>query len=307
MLASQDQTPQRAAVITTLAATIVKAGQDTPVQAVLQAVAESGRPVWQRQALLAGAEAVLAGAPLPGSAPGRGNANAAANNTAPGARGGPGGARAFPDEPGRGAATATAAGRGAGGGRGRGAGASLSLSREPNAFAALASAGGELAPRVTNLLSRMAWPGKAPVAGAAQRLPPLTADEQRLHESGKATFGSLCSACHGDDGSGREPLGPTLVGSRMALADPGIPVRILLQGKEGTVGLMPPLGTTLTDEQIAGVLTYVRREWGNEASAIRPETVKDTRAATTGRTRPWTQDELIALEGGGRGGQAGRQ
>ena len=72
---------------------------------------------------------------------------------------------------------------------------------------------------------------------------------------------------------------------------------------------MPPLGTTLTDEQIAGVLTYVRRQWGNEASAIHPEMVKETRAATNGRTRPWTQDELLALEGGGRAGQgqAGRQ
>jgi mono/diheme cytochrome c family protein len=93
----------------------------------------------------------------------------------------------------------------------------------------------------------------------------------------------------------------------MALTDPGIPVRILLHGKEGTVGLMPPLGTSLTDEQIAGVLTYVRRQWGNEAAAVKPEMVKETRAATTGRTRPWTQEELIALEGGGRGGRAGRQ
>ena len=308
VLAAPDQTPQRAAVITTLAATIVKGGQDAPVQAVLQAVADSGRPVWQRQALLAGAEAVLAGAPLPGSPPARGAANAAAAaNTAPGGRGGPGGARAFP-EPTAAGRTGGAGGRGAAaGGRGRGGGATLALTREPNAFAALASAGGELAPRVTNLLSRMTWPGKASVAGVAQRLPPLTPEEQRLHEAGKATFEALCSACHGEDGTGREPLGPTLVGSRMVLTDPGIPVRILLHGKEGTVGLMPPLGTTLTDEQIAGVLTYVRRQWGNEASAISPETVKDTRAATTARTRPWTQDELIALEGGGRGGQAGRQ
>ena len=308
VLASPDHTPQRAAVITTLAATIVKGGQDTPVQAVLQAVADSGRPVWQRQALLAGAEAVLAGAPLPGSPPARGAANAAAAaNTAPGGRGGPGGARAFP-EPTAAGRTGGTGGRGAAaGGRGRGGAATLALTREPNAFAALASTGGELAPRVTNLLSRMTWPGKAPVPGAAQRLPPLTPEEQRLHEAGKATFAALCSACHGEDGTGREPLGPTLVGSRMVLTDPGIPVRILLHGKEGTVGLMPPLGTTLTDEQIAGVLTYVRRQWGNEASAISPETVKDTRAATTARTRPWTQDELIALEGGGRGGQAGRQ
>jgi mono/diheme cytochrome c family protein len=309
VLSSQDATPQRVAVITTLAATIVKAGRDTPVQSLLQVVAETGRPMWQRQALLAGAEAVLTGAPLPGSAPARGFPNAAAaNNTAPGGRGGPGGARAFPEPPAAGAANAGAGGRGAvGSGRGRGGGAPLSLSRAPTAFAALASAGGELAPRVSNLLSRITWPGQAPVAGAAPAVPPLTADEQRLAEAGKATFATLCSACHSEDGSGRDPLGPTLIGSRMVLTDPGIPVRILLQGKEGTVGLMPPLGTTLTDEQIAGVLTYVRRQWGNQASAVHPEMVKQTRAATADRTRPWTQDELIALEGGGRGAPGGRQ
>ena len=41
-------------------------------------------------------------------------------------------------------------------------------------------------------------------------------------------------------------------------------MRILINGKEGPVGLMPPLGTTLSDDQIAGVLTFVRRSWGNQ-------------------------------------------
>jgi mono/diheme cytochrome c family protein len=33
---------------------------------------------------------------------------------------------------------------------------------------------------------------------------------------------------------------------------------------------MPPLGTTFSDDQIAGVLTFVRRSWGNQASAVDP-------------------------------------
>jgi mono/diheme cytochrome c family protein len=86
-----------------------------------------------------------------------------------------------------------------------------------------------------------------------------------------------------------------------------VPIRILLQGKEGTVGLMPPLGATLTDDQIAGALTYVRRQWGNAASGVDPNTVKEVRAATASRTRPWTNDELLAIGSGGRGGQAGGQ
>ena len=31
---------------------------------------------------------------------------------------------------------------------------------------------------------------------------------------------------------------------------------------------MPPLGASLSDEQIAGALTFVRRQWGNQASAV---------------------------------------
>jgi mono/diheme cytochrome c family protein len=324
VMAAPDETPQRAAAITTLAATIVKAGQDKPVQDLLQAVAENSRPAWQRRALLAGAEAVLVGVPLPGAPAGRGNANAAAaNNTAPGGRGGPGGARAFPEGPGGdaanaagargagegapGAGRAAGAGRGGGGGgRGRGGAATLALARAPESLVALASSGGELAPRVTALLARMNWPGKAPAAGAAPAAAPLTSEEQRLSGVGQTVFSSLCIACHGEDGRGKENLGPALVGSQLALADPAIPARILLHGKEGTSGLMPPLGATLTDEQIAGALTFVRRQWGNQASAVTPDLVKETRAATTGRTRPWTNDELLALAGG-RGGQPGRQ
>jgi mono/diheme cytochrome c family protein len=74
-------------------------------------------------------------------------------------------------------------------------------------------------------------------------------------------------------------------------------VRILMNGKEGSTGLMPPLGSVLTDEQIAAVLTYLRREWGHTASPVDVRTVTETRALTTGRSRPWTDAELLALIG----------
>jgi hypothetical protein len=84
-----------------------------------------------------------------------------------------------------------------------------------------------------------------------------------------------------------------------ALAAPDIPARILLGGKEGPVGLMPPVGSVLSDEQIAAVLTSIRREWGQAGTPVEPATVKDVRTATAGRTRPWTHDELMKLAGGG--------
>jgi mono/diheme cytochrome c family protein/glucose/arabinose dehydrogenase len=293
LVQSADATPQRTAVITTLAATVVKSARDKPVQDVLQWVTEDSRPAWQRQALLGGIEAALLGTALPGSPPARTPPPAAAAGAASGARGGPGGARAFPDP------TPAAA---AAGGRGRG-GTTVALTREPGAFTALASAGGEMGPRVASVLDRLTWPGKAPAPGAAPPAAPLTPAQQELMAGGQTVYTSLCMACHQEDGRGREKVAPSLVGSALALAAPEIPIRILLNGKEGEVGLMPPLGAGLTDEQIAGALTYVRRQWGNGASAVEAETVKQVRGLVSSRTRPWTNQELIDLGAAGRGGR----
>jgi mono/diheme cytochrome c family protein len=67
---------------------------------------------------------------------------------------------------------------------------------------------------------------------------------------------------------------------------------------EGPIGLMPPLGSALDDDQIAAVLTYVRREWGHTASAVSPDEVKEIRGLTRARTRPWTAAELPQGRGG---------
>jgi mono/diheme cytochrome c family protein len=175
----------------------------------------------------------------------------------------------------------------------------LRLTREPVAFTVLARRGDDLANRATAVLARVSWPGKA---GEETPVRALTADEQRRFEAGQQVYRNICQACHQPDGRGQDRLAPTLVGSELALSAPEIPVRILLNGKEGTVGLMPPVGGVLTDDQIADVLTYVRREWGHAGAPVAPQTVKDVRAATSTRTRPWTDKELMAI-GDGRGGR----
>ena len=65
---------------------------------------------------------------------------------------------------------------------------------------------------------------------------------------------------------------------------PAAPIRMLLGGKEGAIGLMPPLGGALNDEQIASVLTYIRREWGHTAPPVAPEDVQEIRGLTKTRT-----------------------
>ena len=74
LLQGTAETPQRSAAITMLAATIVRAGDNAPVQALMQRVAENTRAAWQRSALLRGAEVALLSATMPGT-PSRGTGN----------------------------------------------------------------------------------------------------------------------------------------------------------------------------------------------------------------------------------------
>jgi mono/diheme cytochrome c family protein/glucose/arabinose dehydrogenase len=193
----------------------------------------------------------------------------------------------------------SAAGRGARGG-GRGVFTALkpvSLSGEPTAFVKLSETDGELGSLATRVLARLGWPGKPAPAGDVT---PLTAAEQQRFTVGAEIYRTLCVACHQPDGRGREKVAPTLLESRYTNGDPGASTRILLAGKEGPVGLMPPLGGTLSDEQIASVLTYIRREWGNTGSAVDPDEVSEIRGMTKNRVRPWTDAELQAGRGRGR-------
>jgi mono/diheme cytochrome c family protein len=287
-----DRTAPREAAITMLAATIVRSAQHAATQDVLAAVSDATRPEWLRSALLRGAEVALLGASMPGGAAVRRAALTSVDGkplpcpTCPGGRAGPGGAYAFsrPQD------------SGASGGRGRGGGR-LRLSAEPAAFAALAGGSGDLAARAKELLARVTWPGKP---GEAAPVAPLTAEEQRRFDAGRDVYRNLCQACHQPDGRGQDRLAPSLIESPLALATPEIPARILLHGKEGRIGLMPPIGAAITDEQIASVLTYIRREWGQEGTPVDPATVKTVRTQTSSRTRPWTDEELTKLTQPGR-------
>ena len=283
VLQATDQTVQRETAITMIAATIVRTGQDDGIQKILAAIADANRSLWQRSALLRGAEVALLGAAMPGTPARRGGSPLPAPPcpTCPGARGGPGGAYAFPQVP---AAPAVAR-------------RPTRLSKEPSAFSTLAATTTDLGPRAAEVLKRVEWPGKP---GAAAPVTPLTPEEQQRFNAGQEVYRNICQACHQPDGRGQDRVAPSLVGSPLALASPDIPARILMNGKEGPVGLMPPVGFTLSDEQIAGVLTYIRREWGQDGTPVDVATVKQVRAMTADRTRPWKHDELMALVAAGK-------
>ena len=284
---SGERTTAREAAMTMLAATLVRRGVEGELDKLFMWASEDLRAVWQLSALLHGAEIVLLGAPPPGPAAPQGRPRSATAAvpcpTCPGGRAGPGGAYAFrkPEDGQR--ANSTSGGR---------RGPILRLAREPRVLSMRAQGDDELATRIRSILSSVVWPGKPgdPVTARA-----LSADEQRRFESGREVYRNICQACHQADGRGQDRLASSLIGSPLALARADITARILLNGKEGRIGLMPPLGLSLTDEQIANVLTYIRREWGHTGQPVTAAEVKAARSLTADRTRPWTDNELMVL------------
>ena len=273
------ETPQRSAAITMVAATIVRGGGEPPIQALLARVSENTRAIWQRSALLRGAEVALLGATMPGT-PSRGSGDPNAPcETCPGGRGGPGGARAFPGALEGATPPAPPA---------RAGGPMVTLTREP-ALVGVAAGGDELADRAAKVLARIGWPGKAGTAPAAAALTPV---EQKRFAAGQEIYKNLCEGCHGAEGREQPGAAPNIAGAPAVIGEPAVPIRVLLHGKEGTVGLMPAHGDLLNDEEIAAVLTYIRRSWGQAAASVDPSAVQQIRKATEGRTRAWTPEEL---------------
>lgn len=118
--------------------------------------------------------------------------------------------------------------------------------------------------------------------------------------SGASVYSNRCAACHQATGLGLPGAFPPLAGSEYVLGEEERVVRIVLHGLMGPVtvqgqafnGAMPAWVDQMSDGEIAAVLTYIRSSWGNGAEAITAERVARERAATTGRTAPWTAGEL---------------
>jgi len=166
---------------------------------------------------------------------------------------------------------------------------------EPKALIALAAkTDSAAAPIAKQLLGNLKWPGKPGAASAAVR--PLTADEQKLFDKGQAQFAALCAACHQPNGQGLAGLAPSLIYSKWVLGDPRILARIVLNGKVQENLVMPPWKAALDDENVAAVLTFVRRSWGHDADPIQLSVVTDARRDTAKRDEPFSDADLHELE-----------
>lgn len=118
-------------------------------------------------------------------------------------------------------------------------------------------------------------------------------------ERGKAVYSRTCIACHQPTGLGLPPVFPPLANAPIIVGNPELPVKFILQGLMGPItvngmtynSMMPPVAG-VSDADIADVLTYVRQSFGNQGNPVTADQVKAIRAATAGRTAPWTTAEL---------------
>ena len=121
------------------------------------------------------------------------------------------------------------------------------------------------------------------------------------HVDGAATFASSCAACHQATGTGLPGVFPPLAGSEWVNGRDTTVAAIVLNGVTGSLtvkggtynGTMPTFKAQLSDDQIAAVLTYVRKQWGNASPPIKPNLVAKVREETKGRTGPFGGDKEL--------------
>ena len=168
--------------------------------------------------------------------------------------------------------------------------ARLEFAAEPATLTQLASGTGQLPAAAQQVVALIGWPGK-PAPPAA---PPRSPDEEKLFVAGRAIFADACAGCHTLEGRGAGTLAADLAGSKYVNGAPSGLVRILMHGKEGKLGVMPPLGSAMSETELASALTFIRGSWGNTSSPIREPIVKEWRQAYATRESPWTEAELDA-------------
>jgi len=154
--------------------------------------------------------------------------------------------------------------------------------------------------------------GAPPAAGnAVPQAPPAasgTADSARAAGTqtaaasgadGAAVYGRTCVTCHQANGQGMAGAFPPLSNSEYVTGDKNRMIRIVLHGLQGPItvngqqfnNVMAPW-KQLSDAEIAAVISYVRSNFGNNASAVTAQEVAAQRQATASRTGPYTVAEL---------------
>jgi glucose/arabinose dehydrogenase/mono/diheme cytochrome c family protein len=114
--------------------------------------------------------------------------------------------------------------------------------------------------------------------------------EKGLVAGGEKVFNVYCATCHQKDGKGASGRFPPLAGTDWVTGDKNRLIGIVLNGMQGSIvvngetyiNAMPQHGF-LSDDEIANVLTYIRQNFGNKASDVKPDEVSRIRKRTGAR------------------------
>nr|WP_277612687.1 cytochrome c [Eudoraea chungangensis] len=105
-------------------------------------------------------------------------------------------------------------------------------------------------------------------------------------EAGQDVYNKYCLICHQSNGSGVPGLNSPLIRTEYVLGDENRLLKIILNGSADGLELnnseyanVMPSFRALSDEQIAEVGTYIRNSFGNNASPIDAQDVKEVRAS----------------------------
>lgn len=141
-----------------------------------------------------------------------------------------------------------------------------------------AEAGSEAEKKVASLQAQMK---------AALRADPTIANltKEIQIEKGKGVFMQTCFVCHQPHGEGVPDQIPPLAKSDFLMANKERAIRGVLFGQSGEMkvngktynGTMIPLNT-LSDDEIANVLTFVRNSFGNSGDAVKADEVRKIRS-----------------------------
>jgi mono/diheme cytochrome c family protein len=120
---------------------------------------------------------------------------------------------------------------------------------------------------------------------------------------GEKLFTAYCAACHHRGGEGLNNRVPPLVNSPWVSGSEDRLIRIVLNGLRGPIEIdgemynleMPAFGMLFKDDDIANILTYVRRRYESPSPPVATKTVARVRKETRGRSRYWTVEELLQV------------
>lgn len=119
----------------------------------------------------------------------------------------------------------------------------------------------------------------------APRVPKITAAPATNLKQGQTIYVDHCEGCHGQQGEGVTGIYPALAGNSTVTDRFGSnAVRSVLLGgfvvsthHNPEPYSMPSFANDFDNEQVAAVVNYIRKSWGNNATAVTAETVKNIR------------------------------